>query len=87
MTDHPMQGHYLRRLEKREPGFWGQAVPEDEATHAVIGIRHGPYETDLVFKWPEEKYNVAKVEAMLALAYERGYEDAQAAVRAALGVR
>jgi hypothetical protein len=92
MTEHPVRGVYPLQLERRIDG-WRHVSDEKEATHAIILIRHGPYQTDLVFEMGDTEqsrrnalYGREQVERLLALAYDAGDRAARADIRRALGV-
>jgi hypothetical protein len=70
--------------------FWNgnTAGNEDNATRAVVylGPPGMPY-PEFEFKWPEQKYEVEKLERALLKAYERGIYAAKQEIREVLGVR
>jgi hypothetical protein len=92
MANHPVRQVYQLQFERRDDG-WRHVSDEKEATHAIILIRHGPYQTDLVFEMGDTEqsrrnalYRREQVERLLALAYDAGDRAARFDIRQALGV-
>lgn len=88
MTDdpHPVRQHYRKRFERRETGFWGREVEEAEATHFVLTVPHDAHQTEVVFRWPDERPRAWTAEHLLEIMFDKGQEHAKTTIRAALGV-
>jgi hypothetical protein len=93
MAEHPARHLYQLQFERRDDG-WRHVADENEATHAIILIRHGPYQTDLVFEMGETEqsrrnalYRREQVERLIQLGYEAGDRSARAEIRNVLGIK
>lgn len=91
--DHPARSLYQLQFESRRPNLWTQVDRAEDATHAVIQIRHREFVTDVTFELGDTEESRTKVlnqrrqiERLIELAYERGGHDAKAEVRRALGL-
>ena len=92
-TEHPARELYQLRFESRKPDAWTHPEKVEDATHATILMRHGPYTTEVLLELPSDDvgrrmalHQRSQVERMIELAFEAGERVAKAKIRRALGI-
>lgn len=92
--EHPARKHYQLQFERRADGVISYPQTPEEATHAIVLIRHRELTSEITFEMGETEksrrqalHKRHQVERLIQMAYERGDNDARADVRRALGIR